>query len=205
MVRILITICLLIIALSTAAETSITLNQGANITVTAPAAFDNLAFDLGGQIWLQRAGQKSSTPLTAAGAFNQRPVFSRDGRFIAYESMQAGYRQIFVTEVKNGATRQITFGPFDHLSPAWSTAATSQSQLALSSNRSGSFDIWEVNVDNLELRQLTFTAADEHEPAWNDDGSRLAYVAAAANGSSLYILTPLIAYQLQRRILMKIL
>jgi Tol biopolymer transport system component len=190
MVRILITTCLLIIALSTAAETSITLNQGANITVTAPAAFNDLAFDLGGQIWLQRDGHEPATPLTPAGAFNQRPVFSRDGRFIAYESMQSGYRQIFVTEVKNGATRQVTFGPYDHLSPTWSPAASSQSRLALSSNRSGSFDIWEVNIDNLELRQLTFTAADEREPAWNDDGTRLAYVAATSNGSSLYILTP---------------
>jgi len=176
-----------VITTGIAAETSITLNQGANIAVTAPAAFNRMAFDLAGQIWLTGDANEPATALTESGALNQRPAFSRDGRLVAYESLLSDYRQIFVIDVDSGVTRQVTFGPYDHLAPAWSPAG---SRLVMSSNRGGTFDIWEVDIDNLELRQLTFTTYNERDPAWNEDGTRLAYVAESADGSSLYILSP---------------
>ena len=171
-----------------ATETSITLSRGANISVTAPAISDQIAFDLAGKIWLMDGTDEPARSLTESGALHQRPAFSRDGRLVAYESVQSGYRQIFIADVQSGDSRQVTFGPFDHCAPTWSTADSSQ--LAMSSNRGGNFDIWEVDVNDLNLRQLTFAADDEFDPAWNDDGSRLAYVAKSKQGSSLYILKP---------------
>jgi len=181
---------LLNVAHGVAAETSISRNRGANITVTAPAAFNRMAFDLAGQIWLTGDALEPATPLTESGALHQRPAFSRDGRLVAYESLLAGYHQIFIADLESGVTRQVTFGPYDHRAPAWSPTSFPHSRLVMSSNRSSTFAIWEVDIDNLELRQLTFTADNEHDPAWNDDGTRLAYVADSADGSSLYILSP---------------
>ena len=183
----LVTALMSVIATGESVETSITINQGTNIAVTAPAAFNHIAFDLSGRIWLAGDVHEPATPLTATGALNQRPVFSHDGRLIAYESLLSGYRQIFVTDVLNGESRQVTFGPYDHLAPAWSPTGK---RLVMSSNRGGNFDIWEVDADNLELRQLTFTRHHERDPAWNDDGTRLAYITETTNGSSLYILSP---------------
>ncbi len=180
--------CLLINTPSIATDTTITLNQGATISVTAPEASDRIAFDLAGKIWLLGNASQSAVPLTESGAAHQRPAFARNGQWVAYESVRAGHRQIFVMDVDSGNARQVTFGPYDHHAPTWSTADSRW--LTMSSNRGGNFDIWSVDIDNLELRQLTFSASDEHDPAWNDDGSRLAYVAASARGSSLYILTP---------------
>jgi len=57
----LVTIMAVVITTGIAAETSITLNQGANIAVTAPAAFNRMAFDLAGQIWL--TGDANEPPL----------------------------------------------------------------------------------------------------------------------------------------------
>ncbi len=186
----LLTASLLTGVLAVATETSITLNRGANITVTAPGAPGRMAFDLAGQIWLRDGDDKPATPLTKPGAFNQRPAFSRDGRHVAHESSLLGFRQIFVTNIDSGVTRQVTFGPFDHIAPAWSPMNSPQDRLVISSNRGGTFDIWEVDIDNLDLHQLTFMSGDEHDPAWNDEGTRLAYVATSAHSSSLYILTP---------------
>jgi len=176
-----------VIATGESAGTSITLNQGTNIAVTAPAAFNRIAFDLSGRIWLAGDMHEPATPLTETGALNQRPAFSHDGRLIAYESMLSGHRQIFVTDLHNGESRQVTLGPYDHLAPAWSPTGN---RLVMSSNRGGNYDIWEVDINNLELQQLTFTKHHEHDPAWNDDGTRLAYIAETTSGSSLYILSP---------------
>ncbi len=173
-----------------AADPADTLTQRAFMAVTAPAKSDRMAFDFAGQIWLRRDASDPATPLTKSGSFNQRPVFSPDGRLVAYESLRSGHRQIFTVNIASGVTRQMTFGQYEHLAPTWSRAASAQPRITMSSNRGGNFDIWEVNVHNLELRQLTFTADDEHDPAWNDDGTHLAYVINTAGNSSLYILTP---------------
>ena len=178
---------LFITANCAAAETSITLNQGANIAVTAPDDFNQMAFDLAGQIWLRGEGLEPAQPLTEAGVLNQRPSFSRDGRLVAYVSLLSDNLQILVTDLRSGVTRQVTFGPFDHTAPAWSPAGD---RIVMSSNRGGNFDIWEVELDNLDLNQLTFSASNERDPAWNDEGTILAYVAESASGSSLYILSP---------------
>lgn len=188
--RLAVTVALLVLAPIVAADSHDMPDDEAYITVTAPTTFDRMAFDLGGQIWLRRDPNDPAAPLTDSATSDQRPAFSRDGRLIAYESLRSGHRQIFVVNVASGVTRQITFGQYEHWTPAWSNAPAAQPQLTMSSNRGGNFDIWEVNIGDLELRQVTFTTDDEHDPAWNDDGTRLAYVTHTADGSSLYILTP---------------
>ncbi len=171
------------------AQATIMLRQGGAISVTAPAEFDRLAFDAAGQIWWQHPDQASATPITTTGDSNRRPAFSPNGRYVAFESQRAGRHQIFVNDLDSGATRQVTFGAYDHLTPAWRPAQDS-ARLVVASNRGGSFDIWEVDIDGLELRQLTFTTGDEHDPAWNDDGTQLAYVTPTTTGSSLFTLVP---------------
>jgi len=170
-------------------QATIMLRQGGAISVTAPAAFDRLAFDAAGQIWWQRPDQASATPITTTGDANRRPAFSPDGRRIAFEAQHAGRHQIFVHDLDSGATRQVTFGAWDHLTPAWRPSPDG-ARLVVSSNRGGSFDIWEVAIDDLKLRQLTFTTGDEHDPAWNEDGTKLAYVTPTTTGSSLFTLVP---------------
>ncbi len=185
-----VSIALLISTPALATERLISLRQGTAFTVTAPATGNQIAFDLAGQIWLTSDTNRPATTLAKSSALKQRPAFSHDGRYIAYESMLSGYRQIFVTDIENGTTRQMTFGKFDHLAPAWSPASSPRSRLVMATNRAGTFDIWEVDTGNLELRQLTFSAGEARDPAWNDDGTRLAYVVESTQGSSLYILTP---------------
>lgn len=179
---------LLAVSHAVATETWISLDQGANLSVTAPTVFDRMVFDLAGQIWLAREGNDAAVALTKPGELSRRPALSRDGQFVAYESVVSGHRQIFVTEIDGGATRQVTFGQYDHTEPAWSSAKPSS--LVMSSNRGGTFDIWEVDINSLDLHQLTFARDNEREPAWNDDGSQLAFVTESGSGSALFLLEP---------------
>ena len=168
-------------------QSSITLTQGTNIAVSAPAAFNRIAFDLSGRIWLAGGMHEPARALTKTGTLNLRPAFSPDGRYVAYESLISDHRQIFVAAIDSGESRQVTFGPYDHVAPAWSPHTRN---LVMSSDRGGNYDIWEVDVDSLELRQLTFTNRHERDPAWNDDGTCLAYITETKHGSTLDILSP---------------
>lgn len=171
------------------AQSTIVLRQGGAISVTAPARFDRLAFDVAGQIWWQHPDRIAATRITTTGDSNRRPAFSPDGRYVAFESRRAGRQQILVNDLDSGNTRQVTFGQFNHLTPAW-RPTNNGARLVMSSDRGGSFDIWEVDIDDLKLQQLTFMTGDEHDPAWNEDGTMLAYVTPTTTGSALYTLRP---------------
>jgi dipeptidyl aminopeptidase/acylaminoacyl peptidase len=80
---------------------------------------------------------------------------------------------------------QITFGDFDHSSPAWSPDGK---KIAFSSNRTdnpdGNFntDIWVVDADAGEntggLIQVTRNPGSDYSPSWSPDGSQITYISS---------------------------
>lgn len=171
------------------APQEITLREGANLSVTTSATGDRLAFDLVGRIWALDPDTGHAEQLSADDEIARLPALSPDGRYVAYETIRDGYRQIMVRDADGSRPRQITFGEFNHRTPMWSPR-TGTRRLIMSSDRSGSFGIWEVDIDTLDLRQLTFASGDEREPAWNADGSELAYVSDTQRGTAIFAVRP---------------
>ncbi|MFQ5407334.1 MAG: TolB family protein, partial [Anaerolineales bacterium] len=48
-----------------------------------------------------------------------QPIFSPDGRYLAYTSDATGWGQVYLYEIESGATRQLTHDPAEHAAPAW--------------------------------------------------------------------------------------
>jgi Tol biopolymer transport system component len=168
-----------------AASTLVTLSEGSNLSVSAPAGDDRLAFDLAGRIWVMSTADGMARALTGETDFFQRPAFSPDGRFIAFETRRGGFYQIMLMDADgNTPPRQITFGDFDHRTPAWSPDST---RVLMASDRTGDYGIWELAPETLSLTQLTFRSGDERDPAWNADGSLLAFVTDVGQVSALFI------------------
>ncbi|MEW6524083.1 MAG: S9 family peptidase [Bacillota bacterium] len=87
--------------------------------------------------------------------------------------------QVFVVPADGSSPpRQITFGDFDHSSPAWSPDGR---WLALAADRSedGDYhnrsDIWVVPASGGELVQLTSSHGPAAQPSWSPDGTAIAY------------------------------
>jgi dipeptidyl aminopeptidase/acylaminoacyl peptidase len=91
---------------------------------------------------------------------------------------------LYIFDVANKKTTQITSGDFDDSQPAWSPDGK---QLAFTSNRSTpdpdatrDSNIWVVAADNTDqgahLTQITTNPAPDDQPTWSPDGKWIAYV-----------------------------
>jgi Tol biopolymer transport system component len=165
----------------------ITLREGTDIAISAPAGSDQLSIDLVGRIWVMDLPSGRAHAVTDVSRLSRRPAFSPDGRRIAFEALHSGFRQIMLMDADGSEQRQITFGDYQHSTPVWHPDG---SRLVITSDRGGSSGLWEIDAESLSLRQLTFSAEDEFYPAWNAAGTRLVYVRRSASGSALYTLIP---------------
>jgi len=174
-------------AISSPTTIDVIVNEGGNLSVSTPTDHDRMAIDLAGRIWVLDGEDKKAVALTPVTEYNRSPIFSPDGRWIAYESMRNGFLQIMLIEAGGGTPQQVTFGDYNHQSPTWSPDGLG---LAMSSDRAGNFNLWALDLGPLSLQQLTFGPGNDREPNWNADGRLLAFVRDEDSGSALLALEP---------------
>ena len=80
------------------------------------------------------------------------PVFSPDGKRIAFASNRDGNNEIYVMNVDGSGLRRLTNHPAYEVAPAWNPAGT---QIAFTSDRAGQPQIYLMNADGSDVRRLT--------------------------------------------------
>jgi Tol biopolymer transport system component len=118
-----------------------------------------------------------STPprLTGSGDRKSDPVWSPDGRGLAFLIGAKGNEQIYVLDMRNPQRRRrLTSAPQGALDPAWSPNGK---QIAFTQRTpDGSSDIWVMNADGTGRRRIGGTTAErEFDPSWSPDGTWIAY------------------------------
>jgi tricorn protease len=68
-----------------------------------------LAFEYQGDIWIAPAAGGSARRITVHPGYDARPVWSPDGRLIAFDSDRFGNRDVFVAGADEGGVRRLTF------------------------------------------------------------------------------------------------
>ena len=157
---------------------------------------DSVVFcsDRGGgfDLWIQRLadGQPSGVPeqLTDQGGSEALPVFSPDGKWIAYGRVFRQQRDIWIGDARGGPPRQLTNRPGFDIQPAWSHDGK---WLAMVSDRGGSDDLWIVPVRDGaavgEPEPITHGEAKVNLPTWAPDGRQIAFIGTADNETSVWI------------------
>ena len=108
-----------------------------------------------------------------------QPIWSPDGRWIAYTSDKGGAPDIWLwSAVEGDGMRASVDVQLTGLSAranglAWSPDGT---RIAFSGDRFGNMDIWTVSVPDGKVSRLTDDPLYEGYPSWTPDGSRLLYV-----------------------------
>jgi tol-pal system beta propeller repeat protein TolB len=133
-------------------------------------------------ILTMKANGDNKTRLTTHQLGDFNPVFSANGKKIAFTSAQSRQSlDIFTMSANDTDTKQVTTRNLPEFEPAWSPAGT---RIAFSTRISGNEDIYVINKDGSGLTRLTTSPKRDTSPAWSPDGTRIAF----RGGDKIYVM-----------------
>ena len=143
-----------------------------------------IAFASGGDIWSVPASGGEARLLVAHDANESRPLFSPDGKSLAFDSTRTGGGDIYVLSLATGALRRLTADDGMEQLEAWSRDGRWIYFSSTSRDISGMNDIFRVSVDGgTPMAVSADRYVNEFGAAPSPDGARLVFV-ARGNGSA---------------------
>ena len=118
---------------------------------------------------------------------NYLPVFSPDGKQIAFMSGRDGNPEIYVMNVDGSNLRRLTNHPAEDGSPTWSPSG---SQIAFTSGRTGKPQIYIMNAaDGSGLQRVTVNESEADRPTWSPAPfNQIAFAARTGPGYDIKLL-----------------
>ncbi len=154
----------------------INVQQGSWMNITVSPDGKTLAFDLLGDIYTMPISGGKATALTNDIAWNMQPVFSPDGKTIAFTSDRDGADNIWLMNTDGSEPRAVTKETFRLLnSPAWSPDGQFiVARKHFTASRSlGAGEVWQYHISGGNGVMLTERPNDQKdlgEPAFSPDG-----------------------------------
>jgi TolB protein len=112
-----------------------------------------------------------------------RPVWSPNGKQLAYVSYATGRPQIYIQNVFTKNTQQLTNFKGSNLSPAWSPDGR---RMAMSLSKDGNAELYIMDLDSRRLHRVTRSYGADIEPAWFPDGNELVFTSDRGGRPQLY-------------------
>ncbi|HRH40901.1 MAG TPA: hypothetical protein PKY82_04600, partial [Pyrinomonadaceae bacterium] len=140
-----------------------------------------IAFVSGGDIWTVPATGGSAQLLVSHSATESRPLYSPDGKMLAFTSNRTGSGDIYVLNLETGDLRRMTFDDSNDQLDAWSRDGNWLYFSSSSKDIAGMSDIFRVSIKGGTPMQISadrYTTEFQSAPA--PDGS----IAFSARGNS---------------------
>lgn len=135
-----------------------------------------IAFVSGGDIWTAPANGGEARLLVSNPANESRPLYSPDGRRLAFISTRTGNGDIYVLTLDTGDLKRLTFDDSNDQLDAWSADGSWIYFTSSSRDISGMNDIYRVRPDGGTPMQVTADAyTNEYFSAPSPDGSSIAF------------------------------
>ena len=125
--------------------------------------------------------------VTISKSLDISPVWSPDGRSIAFSSWRTSFQDIYVLYPYGGPELQNpTKGNSSKQNylPAWSPDGT---KLAFTSNRDGNAEIYVMNRDGSGVQRVTNHPTIDVTPTWSPTGTQLAFTSDRSGTPQIYI------------------
>lgn len=104
------------------------------------------------------------TPISSDMGLPPWPVWSPDGRRIAFTSNRDGNDEVYVMDSSGNNVKRLTHNDADDEWPAWSPDGK---RLAFQTNRDGNWEIYVMNADGSGQTNVSRNPAADWEPAWS--------------------------------------
>jgi Tol biopolymer transport system component len=141
--------------------------------------------DEGAQTWQYDLSREALTRLTFGGTVNQAPVWSPDGKRVAFQSNREGPLNVFSQLADgSGGLERLTSGS----SPAANSWSSDGQLLAfVDVDPTTGWDIWVLRLSDHKAQPFLQTASNESAPTFSPDGHWLAYVSDETGHWEVYV------------------
>jgi TolB protein len=155
---------------------------------TAGLAATRFLYVTNGRVYRIDSDGEQAVPLTAEGATALSPVWSPDGRTIAYTRLEGGRGGVIVQSLAGGGS-QVAPGAQSGLNITPAFAPDGRTLAFARSDESGT-DIFTANVvDRCCAQRLTVGRyADNLSPTFSPDGRRIAFVSTRSGPPQIYVM-----------------
>lgn len=132
-----------------------------------------IAFSYQGNLWTVPRSGGVATRLTASDCLDLNPIFSPDGKWIAFMSNREGGTQVFVIPSQGGKVRQITM--YSASTSLFDWFLDSRSLLIATNKYTLNPALYKLDVDSGRLTTLLSDRSAPYFGALSPDGKRFAY------------------------------
>jgi serine/threonine-protein kinase len=136
-------------------------------------------------IWIEDVASHRRRKLTTEGSANHSPVWSPDGRELAFASNRSGSQNLYVQKMTpaHAGVRPLSSGDGTYNPTSWPQRATfAFYEVSPATGR----DIW-LRLEDGRQRPLVVTPANERSPVLSPDGQWLAYTSDASGTDEIYV------------------
>ena len=145
-----------------------------------------LAVLIGDQVWLYDLSRETLSRFTFEGAENRAPVWTPDGKRIAFRSTKEGPSNIFWQLADgSGGLERLTTSEYDQISTSWSPDGQALAFVQLNPNKPT--EIWVMRMGDRKAQPFLQTRFNEAAPRFSPDGHWLAYGSDESGRSEIYV------------------
>jgi Tol biopolymer transport system component/predicted Ser/Thr protein kinase len=145
-----------------------------------------LAVLIGDQVWLYDLSRETLSRFTFEGAENRAPVWTPDGKRIAFRSTKEGPSNIFWQLADgSGGLERLTTSEYDQISTSWSPDGQALAFVQLNPNKPT--EIWVLRMGDRKAQPFLQTRFNEAAPRFSPDGHWLAYGSDESGRSEIYV------------------
>lgn len=137
------------------------------------------------EVYISDYDGENQRQVTTNRSLNITSVWSPDARSIAYTSYRRGPPNIFIANIYEGTSLELTKGAGQSWLPSWSPDGT---RIAFSATKDGNPEIYVANRDGSNVRRLTNHPAAEGSPTWSPSGTQLAFYSDRSGSPQIYIM-----------------
>ena len=123
--------------------------------------------------------------ITINRTLNITPVWSPDGRSIAYTSYRSGQPDILISNIYAGTMEQPSKGSGQNWLPVFSPDGK---RIAFTSNRDGNPELYVMNRDGSDVRRLTNNPEIDTSPTFSPSGTQIAFASGRSGTPQVYVI-----------------
>ena len=145
-----------------------------------------VAVEVEDQIWVYDLSRDTMTRFTFRGDINRYPLWSPDGKWIAFQSNMDGPWNLFRQRANgSGEPERLTTSKYEQVPVSWSPGG--QLLAFVENNLLTRSDIWILQLSDGKARPFLQTQFSEGSPVFSPDGNWLAYLSDESGRYEVYV------------------